>query len=491
MTKSIVTGQITVYRFLPVYIMLFYFLIISCEQSQTATDNVQKENPFEVYVNNIHPSFSYELVDSTAGEGFTTYIFRMVSQEWLNEELVNEPEWWHWVTIVVPDEINHSTALLWIGGGSSDRDQPDSADSLLATAALETQSVTIDLHNVPFQPLTFYGDSLDQRYEDDLIAYGWREFMESGANDEDALWLARLPMTAAAMRTMDLVSEFSTTNLGVTIDNFVVSGASKRGWTTWTTAIFDDRVVAIAPAVIDLLNMVPSFEHHWQAYGEWSPAIQEYEDENIMDWQYSTEYKRLTELVDPYSYIDRLNLPKYIINAASDEFFLPDSWQFYWYDLPGEKYIRYIPNTGHSLSETDATHSLISFYYKIINDDPIPEFNWVVNNNSILIETDPDNQPLDSKLWTAHNNAGRDFRFYVIDKTWESQDLSISSGEGILQVDLEIPEQGYSAYFVEATYPGAGELTFKLTSGVVVLPDTYPYPPFETNNPLGTPLEGL
>lgn len=490
MTKSFITGQSTFYRFLPVYLILIFFLAISCEQSQTATYNVQEENPFEAYVHEIHPSFSYELVDSTTGEGVTSYIFRMVSQEWLTKELLNTPEWWHWVTVVVPDEIEHQTALLWIGGGSSDRDQPEGANNFLASAALETKTVTIDLHNVPFQPLTFYGDSLDQRYEDDLIAYGWREFMESGANDEDALWLARLPMTTAAMRTMDLVSEFSTENLGVMIDKFVVSGASKRGWTTWTTAIFDNRVVAIAPAVIDLLNMVPSFEHHWLAYGEWSPAIREYENENIMDWQYSREYKRLRELVDPYSYLGRLNLPKYIINAASDEFFLPDSWQFYWDDLPGEKYIRYIPNTGHSLNETDATHSLISFYYKIINDRPIPEFKWGVDGNIIRIETDPDNQPVDLKLWTAHNNTGRDFRLYVIDKTWESRDLSISSDEGILEVDLDIPEQGYSAYFVEASYPGAGELIFKLTSGVVVLPDTYPYPPFETNNPMGTPLEG-
>lgn len=37
------------------------------------------------------------------------------------------------------------------------------------------------------------------------------------------------------------------------LKNFVVGGASKRGWTTWTTAAVDDRVVAIVPVVIDLL----------------------------------------------------------------------------------------------------------------------------------------------------------------------------------------------------------------------------------------------
>ena len=60
------------------------------------------------------------------------------------------------------------------------------------------------------------------------------------------------------------------------MQRFVVSGASKRGWTTWTTAAVDRRVVAIAPAVIDLLNVVPSFTHHWQAYGAWSDAVKDY-----------------------------------------------------------------------------------------------------------------------------------------------------------------------------------------------------------------------
>ena len=47
------------------------------------------------------------------------------------------------------------------------------------------------------------------------------------------------------------------------VKEFVITGASKRGWATWTTAAVDNRVKAIMPMVIDLLNIKPSFEHHW------------------------------------------------------------------------------------------------------------------------------------------------------------------------------------------------------------------------------------
>jgi PhoPQ-activated pathogenicity-related protein len=474
-----------------VCLALILFFFQGCDQGTVQEADYETNrhvNPFAEYLSEPHPSYSWELSNSIEEDGFTTYIIRMVSQQWLNEDTVNEPEWWHWVTIVVPDRIDHTTALLWIGGGTNYSDRPDAASEFLIQSALETNSVTVNLHNVPFQPVTFSGDDLEQRYEDDLIAYGWREFMESGVTDEDAKWLARLPMTTAAMRAMDTVSEFSSGLPMETIEQFVVAGASKRGWTTWTTAIFDDRVIAIAPAVIDLLNMLPSFEHHWQAYGEWSPAIREYEDEGIMNWQHSREYERLRELVDPYSYLEQLTLPKFIINAASDEFFLPDSWQFYWEDLPGDKYLRYIPNTGHSLSETDATQSLISFYYSILNDQSLPDFEWEIKEDRITYAYDTDYPPSAINLWQADNPEDRDFRLYVIDRTWQNRIINLTEN-GTGEVMIEEPSEGYSAYFIEATFPVTDNTDIKFTSGVVVVPDTYPYPPFESESPMGTIIE--
>jgi PhoPQ-activated pathogenicity-related protein len=464
--------------------VLFFLLIPFALLAACSTDKPAQQ-PFEAYLAEPHPAYSYELQSTIDGDSLTTYVIRMVSQEWLTDDQVNEPEWWHWLSIVVPDDNRHETALLMIGGGSRNDERPDEAHPIVREAAIATGSVTAHLHNVPAQPLSFNGHADDEMFEDEIIAYGWKKFLEGGALDSDAQWLSRLPMTAAAMRAMDTVSEFSGSELGLTVSDYVVTGASKRGWTTWTTAIFDDRVVAIAPAVIDLLNVEPSFEHHWRAYGEWSPAIRDYDENQIMQWQGSEEYARLLELVDPYSYIDSLDIPKYLMHAASDEFFLPDSWQFYWDDLPGEKYLRYIPNTGHSLRDTDMHEGLIAFYSHILNGNSLPEFDWSATVNGISIRYNPANPPDRLRLWNAHNPEGRDFRLYVIDRIWMARNLTIES-DGEVSISIDTPDQGYTAWFVEAEFDTDSGYPFKQTTGVVITPNTYPFEPFEADTALGT-----
>lgn len=464
------------------YLLLCLMLFISC----TSEKEKEPENPFEAYLSEVDPAYTYELETTIDGDNYTAYVIRMVSQTWLTEDIVDESEWWHWLTIVVPDRVDHTTGMLWIGGGDRNDPAPESVNPIVLNAALATNSVTADLHNVPFQPITFLNDEqMDERVEDEIISYGWQKFLNNGAKDEYANWLSRLPMTAAAQRAMDTVTDFMQKEQSTSINSYVVSGASKRGWTTWTTGIFDDRVVAIAPVVIDLLNLEPSFQHHWRAYGEWSPAIEDYEDQEIMHWQYSDEYDRMVELVDPFSYQDSLDMPKYIMNAASDEFFLPDSWKFYWSDLPSPKHLRYVPNAGHSLENTDATESLIAYYNHIINDRPIPEFTWTADTTGFQIQMDPNNLPDELLFWNAHNPNARDFRLYVIDRIWLARNIEIPE-DGNAFIEINTPNEGFTAWFVEATYNADSELPFKQTTGVVVTPDEYPYEPFAPADSLGS-----
>jgi PhoPQ-activated pathogenicity-related protein len=59
------------------------------------------------------------------------------------------------------------------------------------------------------------------------------------------------------------------------------------------------------------------------------------------------ETHRLLMLVDPYSYRDRLSMPKYIITASGDDFFPPDSTHLYLDDMKGSTWLRTLPNSRH------------------------------------------------------------------------------------------------------------------------------------------------
>ncbi len=310
------------------------------------------------------PAFRWNLVRTLPGDGVTTFVLEMVSQNWLTPEEVDRTEWRHYLTIVRPDRPESDAALLLIGGGRNGGAPPREADPIAAIIARRTRTVTAELRQVPNQPLSFFGESR-QRTEDAIIAYTWKRYLETG----DERWPARLPMTKAAVRAMDAVEQFLASEAGgkVKVSRWVVTGGSKRGWTTWTTAAVDRRVIAIIPAVIDLLNLEKSFVHHWRVYGFWAPAVSDYVEHGVMDWMGTPQFANLMKIVEPYSYLDRLTMPKFIVNSAGDQFFVPDSWQFYFDDLRGEKYLRYVPNTDHSVTRrSDAAESIAAFYESVV-----------------------------------------------------------------------------------------------------------------------------
>ena len=377
--------------------------------------------------------------------------------------------------------------MLFIGGGSRSRKQaPKEANDLLVRTATATQTVVAELHNIPNQAIEFVGDDYGPRKEDEIIAYMWRKFMEAGAPDSLAHYLPRFPMTTAAVRAMDVLETFSASRMPSTqLEDFVVAGASKRGWTTWTTGLVDERVIGIIPIVIDMLNVVPSFDHHWRAYGFWAPAVGNYEHEGVMEWQGSKEYARLQEIVEPYSYRERLTLPKLMINGTGDEFFLPDSWQFYWDELKGEKHIRYVPNGNHSLRGTDAIVTLVTYYNRLVNNTPLPKYDWEVKDGVIHIQTYPESPLKSLKLWQASNAKGRDFRIETIGRAWTSEDIPLND-EGKYELRVEMPKEGWTAFLGELVFEGIGPFPLKLSTGVLVVPETLPHEPFQSEAPMGT-----
>ncbi len=448
------------------------FILLACSLALiAASDHAGKLTSLDKYVQAADPNYRYELVKTIPGEGYTTYVLDMTSQAWRSAVEVDRPVWKHWLTIIRPNQLSGTTGFLFITGGSNKDKAPDKPSPQNVDTAMTSHTVVAELRGVPNEPLLFTGET-KERTEDQIIAYTWVKYMKTG----DETWPLHIPMTKAAVRAMDTVTAFCATPAGggVTVENFVVAGGSKRGWTTWTTAAADKRVVALVPMVIDMLNSVKSFEHHYRAYGFYSPAVKDYEDMGIMKVSNTSQYAALMRLEEPYSYRDRYTMPKLVMNSAGDQYFLPDSSQYYFDDLPGEKYLRYVPNTNHSLGNSDARESLIAFYDAVLRGQPRPKFFWKFEKNGDIRVTSVD-KPTEVKLWAANNPEHRDFRLMTIGPAYKSTVLT-SKGDNVYVAHLDKPEKGFTAYFVEMTYPSGGKYPFKFTTGVRVTPDTLPFP---------------
>jgi PhoPQ-activated pathogenicity-related protein len=428
------------------------------------------------YVKKPDPTYKYDIVNTVRGDGYTTYVVDLTSQTWRTPSEVNRTVWKHWLTIVKPDTVTTSTAFLFITGGSVGRKAPQAAAANYTEIAVTTHSVAAELQDVPNEPLRFSGETKD-RSEDGIIAYTWVKFMKGG--DEE--WPLRLPMTKAAVRAMDTITSILATPEagGIKVGKYVVSGGSKRGWTSWATAAVDPRVAAVIPVSIDTLNLVPAFEHHYKVFGFFSEAVKDYVENGVMDWNGTPEYRKLLEIEDPYSYRARFTMPKFMIYAAGDQYFLPDSSRYYFDDLKGEKYLRYIPNTDHGLRNTDARESSLAFYQAFLSAAPRPQFKWSFETNGD-IKVVSKSKPDAVKLWQATNPQSRDFRLMTIGPAYQSSDLQ-DQGGGTYVAKVRAPEKGWTAYFVELTYPSGGKYPFKFTTAVRVNPDTEPFPAYKPN----------
>src|SRR5438128_4325864 len=67
------------------------------------------------------PSYRYELIETIPGDGYAAHVLEMTSQRWRDEREVDRPLWKHWLTVIEPEHVATSTALLIVGGSSNER----------------------------------------------------------------------------------------------------------------------------------------------------------------------------------------------------------------------------------------------------------------------------------------------------------------------------------------------------------------------------------
>jgi PhoPQ-activated pathogenicity-related protein len=414
-------------------------------------------------------------VGQVSGPGYHGAVLEMVSQTWLTSKEVDKPVWKHWLTVVVPDKVTHDKAFLFITGGDNTDAAPTKATDRFARMAVETNSVVAELDDVPNQPLRFTEDP-KPRVEDEIIAYQQAKF----AKDRNPLDLVRLPMVKSGVQAMTAVQQYLAGEAGgkLKVDGFVVSGGSKRAWTTWLVGALDRRVIAIIPIVINVLDVDATTRHHWEAMGYFSPALKDYVENGLIPKLIgSPGLNAVNRIEDPLNYRDRpsMKMPKYIINAVGDQYFPPDNTKFSYHLLPQTKRLRMIPNSKHSTAGTDINESMTAFYDAVLNHRPIPDYSWTVRRSDGGIVVRSATKPLEVNLWQGNDPKARDFRVDTIGpKAFTATPLK-RQADGTWVGKVAKPPAGWTAYFVELVYPSGGKYPFKFTTEVSVIPDTLPY----------------
>jgi PhoPQ-activated pathogenicity-related protein len=428
---------------------IFFLLLFTC---CTSEKEVTPETALQAYLQNSDTSFDWELHDTHESGDMNIYNLLVTSQTW------REYIWRHQVTVIVPKEVRYDGALLFISGGSNTNEMPnwkkpdDGNIRMMQLVAQRNHAITAIVFQVPNQPL--FGN----RTEDDLISMTLHNYKE----DKDFTWPLLFPMVKSAARAMDAVQAFSRTNLNHPVNRFVVAGASKRGWTTWLTGATDSRVEAIAPMVIDMLNMPVSISYHLEAWGDYSIQIQDYINLGIAQDVNTPGGQELTAMVDPFSYRQNLTMPKFIFNGTNDEYWPIDAIKHYIDDIPGENYLHYVPNAGHNLGDArQAIQALSAFFGETLQESGYPACSWELEETGqeIILRVKASEDILNGViLWTSESED-RDFR----DNKFLGNKIEADSKEPIT-IRLNYPEAGFKAFYVDLLYPDPnGDLYSKST----------------------------
>ena len=436
------------------------------------------------YVSKEDKSFAWKLKKTDENNGSKVYTFSLTSQTW--QGIV----WEHDLQIFVPKGAKpQSTMVLWNQGGTA------GAESLLGLAISEKVGAPVAfLYGVPKQPL--YVDATTKKLtttptnpsnknegrlvEDALIAHTYVKYLET----KDASWPLLFPMVKSVVRAMDAIQVFAKDEWKFEVKQFVITGASKRGWTSWLTAATGDkRVKAIAPLVIDTLHFPVQMKNQLAAFGKPSEMIADYTRAKLVPIPDTPEAQNLWKMVDPYSYRESLTLPKMIINGTNDPYWPQDALNSYWDDLKGEKFIAYSPNSGHDLREMDkdgkkallpvpmrAVNTLSAFSKCQVFDKPMPKLSWKWDAEKNKYTVDAKGTILKTRGWFCDSET-RDFRksyWKELSTSTPKQDGKSYVGSYSRQEDFAVPAKGFRAVMMEVEFDIHG-VAANLTTQIQIL----------------------
>jgi PhoPQ-activated pathogenicity-related protein len=389
------------------------------------------------YVKRQDKAFAWQKLSEVKKPQGTIYDLHLVSQKWQGMT------WEHRLQVFEPIKIEFPGAavLLITGGGGSDSDQ-----TLGLTVANQTGTLCAVLYHIPNQPL-FGGKN-----EDELIAYTFDQYLET----DDETWPLLLPMVKSAVRAMDALQAWAVEEKMPALKRFIVTGGSKRGWTTWLTAATGDpRVKGIIPMVYDNLNLSAQMPNQLAAWGKYSEQIEEYTRRGLQQKMGTKKGQQLSVLVDPFAYRKSLTLPKLIVNGTNDPYWALDALNLYWDQLGGPKYVLYGVNSGHGLEQSlpAVLASATAFVRAVAADKPWPKLQWryEIASPGVELRINAGTGARSARVWTAHSET-RDFR----KSRWTSAPMERQANEFVGKALP--PTSGFTAVFGEVSMEQDGRV---------------------------------
>jgi len=458
------------------------------------------------------------------GPGYTGHVLNMTSQQWLTPQDVDRSIWWHIVVVVIPEINSHpDKGALYLTGGDQNDGLPDGTgeDELLCIAlALFSEVTCTVVHHIPNEHIKFLAElpTPKERTEDGIIAYAWNHFL---AHPDQPEWLPRLPMTKAAVRAMDCTYEFvkNISKIPVKKTQWIVAGASKRGWTTWTTGavcaekcgLYDHKAIGIIPIVMDALNFHTNVHHFWQALGGWTFALSDYYEQNFTRNIDHPNLPLMTAIIDPINYKDRLTMPKLVIDSTGDEFFMPDD-NYYWWNqsLPGELHLLMVHNAEHSMVTglPEVVQGASSFMNGILNQKARPSMTWTMDVDATGGSTTVITSETPTKIIVRHaetlDGLHRDFRLVtgynpcslprftvkglcIQPVFWHNLNTT-QTAPNTYTIRMENLADRWRAFVIEVEFRGTTRIPYVFTTQVNIIPQTFPFPPCVGEGCYGTLL---
>ncbi|CAF0780190.1 unnamed protein product [Brachionus calyciflorus] len=427
------------------YLIILSLIIgLSCSERTLLEDYVFDDNDISVV--------KHEILSSTVNQGYTLHKLNLTSLKWFNELLTNRPIWWHHVYVSVPDNLDSTRPIFYYidDGRNNETESPSETAKLLSEFSTKCKCITVIQRQIPNQPIIFTADPKSKlRIEDDIIAstfglffFNRTLFPNNTYNNVPLLF----PMTKAVKRGFDETVKFlKSKNVNFT-EKFVVSGASKRGWTSWLITAVDQRVIATMPIVFDLLNWQKNLHIQFKSLGGgYTYATYDYFLVGLTAKLDTKEIREILKLVDPLFYLEKYSGRKFLLfSATEDQFFLPENTKAWWQDLSiqtnNQIYIKRLANVDHYLNQQSKLQivSDIKVFMDLMHKETsstrtLPILKWYFENNILFGATriklsnlgEFDSYTVTSYSAKTKDKTKIDFRVnYLLDKSFVDSNIS-------------------------------------------------------------------